>query len=288
MSNLIYRFNRTVKSFFTHLYLSVSSFKFYQRLYLDYSGSGIRYLLNASLFISMLYSFNVLYKANTIIVDLKNDNSANDCLFKQIPDIKYDGKLISTSSDHNLPIILSNASGLNIAALDFTDKLSLSQMAPYKMIFKSDQLLINVRANKDGNKLIPIKYELLKFFLSGTYDSQTIKILIIDTLKALLNYYLYIGFFFMIIIISFMILLNTALLVLVLYILMSFFKIKTEVKDCFRIAIFAICPAFILQELLSTLTLFTNINFSNINVNFIQLWCFALLIYALVSLKNQD
>lgn len=110
-----------LKNLFTHLWLSLSSIKFYEKVFKKYNGYGVSYILNLSLISSVICTAILLYNLDKIQDYLKNniisEKVANiDFVLKQMPPIKYDGHKISV--DTNTPILIKNKNGANVLAID--------------------------------------------------------------------------------------------------------------------------------------------------------------------------
>ncbi len=126
MTRIVFNIYKWLKTIIIHLWLSVSSIGFYQRILLFYEGYGLKYILTLSFIASLFCSIYILnfvdnvknYLAyGTISTDVAN----LDHVISQFPEINYDGSKISLSDKE--PIYINNTDNVPVVAIDPENKI---------------------------------------------------------------------------------------------------------------------------------------------------------------------
>ncbi|KAF8818360.1 hypothetical protein [Rickettsia endosymbiont of Cardiosporidium cionae] len=188
-----------------HLYLSVSSTIFYQKIYTNYHGYGFKYLLNITaisliiLFVPIIQIFHSSgideYLSHNTISNYTTKNI--DFILEQIPEMNFNGKIISNSSNNNDEIkYIYDLENKPILVIDTGSKLSQQEKYKIPIIFNRETIKFNLNLiNLENTKYTQIN-SMLGIDKSYELDYKTIfyinkgiinKKLIKEYLATLLN-----------------------------------------------------------------------------------------------------
>ena len=152
-----------IKNLFTHLWLSVSSIKFYEKVFKKYNDYGALYIINLSLISSVMCTIIFLHNIDKVQDYLKNNVISGkveniDFILRQIPPIEYDGQNILVNSDE--PILIKNKNGNNILAIDPNNKTKPSDRSKFPLILSQNKMIISL-IDSDGKvkNTFPIKFD---------------------------------------------------------------------------------------------------------------------------------
>ena len=151
-----------IKNLFVHLWLSLSSIKFYERVFKKYNDYGALYIINLSLISAVICTIIFLNNINQIQDYLENNTISSkveniDFVLNQIPPIEYDGKNITVDSDE--PIIIKNKNGYNVLVIDPDNKTKPSDRNKIPLILTRDKMIFSL-ADSSGEvkNTFPIKF----------------------------------------------------------------------------------------------------------------------------------
>jgi len=276
-----------ISSFFRHLRLSVSSVKFYQNIYLSYSGYGFQYLFIICFFSGLIFSGLFLNNANKINSYLKdNIFSSNvaiiDHILGQIPDLNYDGEAISF--DEEAPLLISTPDNVQILAVDPENKLTPSERSKIPILMNNKNILISLFDN-DGEvyKILPIKYNQIFGPDAQIITQSAIKTHFSNLLSRIPFIVIYLGFPLFVLVLFFKALMNQLFSVLFLYMISYFFSLKITFTTCFRMILFANGMVILLEPLI----FITLPNLVGL-VRLFDLWTGLLMCVAILGVHNKS
>ncbi len=276
----------TSKSFLTtlmkHLWLSISSVKFYEGVFKNYKGYGIKYALNLALFSSLMCTILFLFQLDKIRSYLNNDTTSNnleeiDHIFRQLPEINYNGVKISTTEE--VPFFLRDLRNNKIIALDPDDKLMPADKSRLSMVLTSQNLIINI-LDSDGilRTNMPIKYEqifgnnpqiLTQEFIKSKFAE------IFDKSPSLFIYLVFPLFAFLLLI---NLLFDKALLIVIIYFITRILTANASIKQSIRMVFFASGITILLQFIIAlTIPAFSAILWG------VQIWANILMILGILK-----
>lgn len=151
-----------IKNLFTHLWLSISSIKFYEKIFKKYNDYGALYILNLSLISSVICTAILLYNVDKVQDYLKDNIISEkveniDFVLKQIPPIEYDGQNILIDTDE--PILIQNKNGNNVLAIDPDSKTKPSDRNKFPLILSQDKMIIKlIGSDGEVKNTFPIKF----------------------------------------------------------------------------------------------------------------------------------
>lgn len=232
-----------IKNLFMHLWLSLSSIKFYERVFKKYNGYGITYILNLSLISSVICTSIFLYKLGTIQDYLKNNVMSEkaediDFVLKQIPPIEYDGQKIS--ADTNEPILIKNKNGANILAIDPNDKITQNVRNKFPIILLQKELIAKfIDSDGDVKNTFPIKLDQIFGKEPKTLTNEEIKSGLTDLFDQAPRILIYIMFpltGFLIVLIT---LLEKMFFIIMIFFVTKFSGLNISIKTCIRLTMYA-------------------------------------------------
>jgi hypothetical protein len=146
------------------LFLSVISVKFYKDIYNSYKGYGIRHIFNICFISGVIYSIILFgYMDGFRNYFLKNELNKYtfiiDFILKQLPELKYDGNVISTESSDQ-PIYLYDPNNRKIIAIDTENQLSYNEKLNIPVILTNKNIIISLIQNVTKEpKVISFEYK---------------------------------------------------------------------------------------------------------------------------------
>ncbi|MEM6338462.1 MAG: DUF1189 family protein, partial [Pseudomonadota bacterium] len=152
-----------IKNLFTYLWLSVSSVKFYEKVFKKYNDYGALYIINLSLISSIACTIIFLHNVDKIQDYLKHNIISErveniDFVLKQIPPIEYDGQNITIDSDE--PVIIKNKDGNNILVIDPDNNTKPSDRNKFPLILSQNKIIISLIDSEGKVKnTFPIKFD---------------------------------------------------------------------------------------------------------------------------------
>jgi len=232
-----------IHSLGTHLWLSLSSVKFYERVLTSYKGYGIKYILTLSFIPAMICSGIFLNYVNKVDSYFTNDEISQESLsidriIKQLPLMEYDGRSIKVLD--NTPIFLNDNNGHKIIAIDPKIQLSPQDRVKIPIILGSDKIIINL-FNSQGTQhsASPIKYSQIFGNQPQTITQEVIKSIFSEIIKKSYKVFIYAMFPFIGLMIFINMLLEKSIIILALCFIMRIMNLKISMKSCIRVALFA-------------------------------------------------
>ncbi|MDP4832385.1 MAG: DUF1189 domain-containing protein [Rickettsiaceae bacterium] len=247
-----------IKTLFTHLWLSISSVKFYEQVFNSYKGYGIKYILILSLISSFFCTILFLNHMDKVREYLSNGTiSANveniDHIIQQLPELDYDGLKISTQEE--TPVFLYNLKNQKILALDPNNKLMPADRTKLPIILNAQKIIINL-TDSDGitRNTFPINYTQIFGDTPQILSQTIIKSSLADIFDRAPSIFIYLIFPATSLLVFINALLEKSFIILMIYLITRFITINTSVKTCIRLVLFA-SGIFVLLQFIIILTI---------------------------------
>lgn len=232
-----------IKTLVNHLWLSVSSVKFYQDVFSSYRGYGIRYILTLSTIGSLMCTIILLTYTNKIQKYLSDDIISEsikdiDNVMRKLPTIGYNGKDISLSEDSLF--FIYDDDNVKVLAIDTNGKLSHNERVQIPILLLKDQININFSdaKGKAKNKL-PIKYAQIFGSEAQVLTRETIKSNFVSIFKRVPEVLIYILFPVTALMIFINTLVEKSLMIVLVFIISHFARSKSSLKDSIRVVLFS-------------------------------------------------
>lgn len=271
-----------------HLWLSVSSLKFYEKVLKFYRGYGLKYILTLSFISAIICSGVFLHRIHKIDDYLsQNINSpevgAIDQLIGQLPVMEYDGQNISIQE--NTPIFLNIDSGYRVIAIDPERKLSPKDRIKTPIIFGLDKIVVSFFSSKtQESSVIPVKYSQIFGNQPQTITQEVVKAAFLAIVKKSYSVFIYIMLPAVMTLMIFLnMLLEKSVIIITIYLLMYIMNVRISMKDCIRVALFATGASALLQYVI-ILTLPD----AQIILQVVQLWANLLMILGISKLASNN
>lgn len=270
------RLNAGLNALFSQLWLSVSSINFYHDVYKNYRGYGIKYLFTISFISSVIYClfvFNYLstlrdFFAAKVPQSLSYETENIEYILQQLPNIDYDGSNISLEEDQ--AIYLYDKNNNKVAAIDIKNQLGYNDRSKIPIIFSKDKIILKVIEVADKKKSdFNIEYSMIFGTIAKVLTNEVIKKDCAEILLRVPKIFIYIGMPVIIFFRFITILFEKSFIVILIYLLTSFFGPKASMKTSIRMVMFAsgvpvllqpiillIMPGF--KEIIFILQMFTN------------------------------
>src|SRR6476659_7293033 len=175
------------KLFFNNFILSFYSIQFYENVYKDFKGMGLKHLLLCCIFVSVVKTCIVFVDSKQMVVDLKNGRESKyiNLILTQLPTIEYDGNNISVEgiSDNFLNITSPFNNKQSLLIINLNDQIKSPNNALITLY--KQKLVINTPSR---SFMFPYKFLDTK---PQTIDSNFIKELFISKFDDLKNLFLY-------------------------------------------------------------------------------------------------
>lgn len=276
-----------VYTLITHLWLSVSSLKFYEKVLKFYRGYGLKYILALSFISAIICSGVFVHRIHKIDDYLsQNINSPEvreiDRLIGQLPVMEYDGQNISIQED--TPIFLNIDSGYRVIAIDPERKLSPKDRTKTPIIFGLDKVIVSFFSSKSQeSSVIPVKYSQIFGNQPQTITQEVVKAAFLAIVKKSYSVFIYIMLPVMTLMIFFNMLFEKSIIIITIYLLMYIMNVRISMKDCIRVALFATGVSALLQYVI-ILTLPD----AQIILQAVQLWANLLMILGISKLASNN
>lgn len=232
-----------IKNLFTHLWLSVSSVKFYEKVFKKYNDYGALYIINLSLISSIVCTIIFLHNVDKIqdylkynIVSERVENI--DFVIKQIPPIEYDGQNITVNSDE--PIIIKNKNGNNVLVIDPDNKTKPSDRNKFPLILSQNKMIISLIDSEGKVKnTFPIKFDQIFNQIPRVLTNEEIK----SSLAKLLDQAPRVLVYMIFPLTGFLIFLNTfldkAFFIVMIFLVTKISGLNLSMKTCIRLTMYA-------------------------------------------------
>lgn len=276
-----------IRALFNQLWLSVSSIKFYQDVYLFYRGYGIKYLFVVVFLSSLIYGISIFNYLLTLKSYFNNSNSSTntstiDYILKQLPEIYYDGKKIVVNQEE--PISILDENNNKIAVIDTKNQLAAIDKKRIPILLSSEYVsfaTVEITDKRKDNFII--KYSQLFNSTPEELTQESIKKYFIQMLNQAPRIFIYILMPLLIILRFCSILFEKFFIILIVYLLTNFSGLKSSIKTCCRSVLFTCGVPILLQPLIIIfLPKFNSIIF------FIQIISYALLFLSIIQIRNNS
>ena len=232
-----------IKNLFTHLWLSVSSVKFYEKVFKKYNDYGALYIINLSLISSIVCTIIFLHNVDKIQDYLKYNIVLErveniDFVIKQIPPIEYDGQNITVDSDE--PIIIKNKNGNNVLVIDPDNKTKPSDRNKLPLILSQNKMIISLIDSEGKVKnTFPIKFDQIFNQIPRVLTNEEIK----SSLAKLLDQAPRVLVYMIFPLTGFLIFLNTfldkAFFIVMIFLVTKISGLNLSMKTCIRLTMYA-------------------------------------------------
>ncbi|MDF2964709.1 MAG: hypothetical protein K0Q51_97 [Rickettsiaceae bacterium] len=274
---------RYLQLFCKYASLSLYSPEFYQDIFRNFRGWGIRYIFTATFIatlIAAVFFFRVLEDIRDYFVHDKISLGLNglDHIINQFPSLNYDGRAISI--DEEQPYYIYNLNDKAIAVID-TEAKDYKTYTQEKIILTKDSVLINLKLAeiRDSESVVKLQYTNLFGLTPQLINIIDLKRILGEVLETVLNVFIYIIFPIVLVINLFLILLQKAINIIIIYIFLNMFVGKALIKDAFRLVMFASAVPIILSQVALSFPVLKGIP------PLIELWALMLMVYGLYRLK---
>lgn len=149
-----------IKTICNLLWRSVSSVDFYREVYSSYRGYGVKYIFTLCFFASFFYSASFMYNISLVYKALtRADNKSLEHILSQVPEMKYNGSILSTEVD--TPYFISDLGGRRIAVIDLDGDLSFIDKSKIPVVLTKSNMIIYLSNASGKNSGMPIVYSNL-------------------------------------------------------------------------------------------------------------------------------
>ena len=247
-----------IKTLFTHLWLSISSIKFYEQIFNSYKGYGIKYILILSLISSFICSIIFLNHLDKVREYLNNGIVSKkvetiDHIIQQLPEINYNGFKITTKED--TPLFIYGLGNKKTLALDPNNKLMPADRNKLPIILNAQKIIINL-TDSEGIKhnSFPIDYTQIFGNESQILTQTVIKLSLADIFNRAPSIFIYLIFPITTLLIFVNLMLEKFFIILMVYLITRVITVNTSLKTCIRVVLFA-SGNFVLLQFTILLTL---------------------------------
>lgn len=255
MTTLLLTIPSFIKSLINHLWLSVSSVAFYEKIFRSYKGYGFKYAFILSFIASLFCTILLLNNTETLrvyldkgIISTKTDSL--DFIISQLPDMEYDGRRIALTEE--TPYYINDKSNNKTIAIDPSNKLMPSERVKIPIILGEHKIIINFLDSKgDLFNTTPLGYTQIFGQQPQTLDQSKIKLSLMDLLNKSSYLFIYLIFPILTIVIFSYALLEKSFMILMLYIISHLSGIKISLKTTIRMVLFASGIFILLQSILA-------------------------------------
>jgi len=275
------------KALINHLWLSITSIKFYEDVFTSYKGYGAKYILTLSFISSLVCCVLFLEHVNKIRDYLTNNVISEsvvniDHIIRQLPVIDYDGQKISIQEE--TPLFLYNLNNYKLLAIDPSSKLMPGDRTKIPVILGTNKMIISL-LDSEGTvrNTFPIKYDQIFGNQPQTLTEEVIKSSFAAIFDKAPSLFIYLIFPIATIMIFINALLEKSFIIIMVYLITRLTAIKTSLKTCIRIVLFA-SGIFVLFQFIITLTA---PNFSTA-LWIIQTWANLLMILGILKASGKN
>lgn len=275
-----------------NLFYSVTSAKFYSKVYQDYSGAGLKYLAIIAMIASLIFSTSLLHVTtefnNYFAKGTITNRTANlDGLLNQFPVLNYDGNKIT--AEENSPVFLYDSSNKKIVVIDPDGKLKPNELEGIPVQLSSHKLTFKVDWPLGGEKIsAPVQYSALLGAKPETIDQEFIRTVLEETFASSTRTVIY-AIFPMVSFSFFIGTISQNLLTIIFLVLLSLMQSgKFILAKNLRVVIFASAPFMLMQTIVATLIMFAILKpVAASYVKYAQIWTNLLMIIGIFqSFKN--
>lgn len=237
MTTNLLQFKLYIYTLYRTLLLSITSIDFYKDVRIKYKGYGIKYIFTLSLLASILSSVKFITNLSYIEESLLHkNNSYFEHMLRQLPEIKYDGKIISTEVE--TPYFITDSASRKIIAIDTEGKLSFNQRSKIPVILTKTNITFLIYYNGDKSDEFSVSYKNLLGNESFVITESFFREYMIKTIKK--NNYIWIYTLpIMCVIYLIKVLVKSTMPILLLYFLSNLYNVKLTTQDSCRLVMFS-------------------------------------------------
>lgn len=237
MTISLLQFKTYIKALYRTLFLSITSIDFYKDVRIKYKGYGVKYIITLSLIASIFYSIKIMN--NIYLIEdglIQKNNSYIENILKQLPEIKYNGKIIETLVE--TPYFIEDPLNRKIIAIDTDGKLSFNQRSKIPAIFTKTNLIFVVYYNDDKTEEFSINYSNLLGSEPLFITEDSLRKYMINAFSK--NHHIWIYILpIMTMVYLLKILLKSTIPILLLYFLSNLFNVNLTIQTSCRLAMFS-------------------------------------------------
>ena len=286
MTTLVSTLTIFIKTLVKHLWLSISSARFYQDVFYTYQGYGTKYILTLSIISSLICNIIFLGYVDKIQKYLSDDIISEsvvniDHVIRQLPTINYNGKDISIGEDS--ASVIYGVDNTKLLATDPAGKLSNNNKIQIPILLTKDEININLRdSNGKTKNTLPIKYTQIFGPQAQILNKETIKSSFIPLFKRAPTVLTYIIFPLTTIMIFITHLFEKSFMIVVVFIISRFGTEGRSLKDSIRVVLFSsgFCALFQFVASLVSIEL-------NYALWILQTWANILMIIGIMRLQDR-
>lgn len=269
-----------------HLWLSITSVRFYQDVYNLYKGYGARYIFTIS-FISSLFFCIFIFNYILVIKDFFQENKQSkdsenlSYILKQLPDINYDGQNISLND--NSPLYLYDIYDRKIGVIDIASKISFSEKSKLLISLTSKDVIISlIQTTNKKITTFPISYQSIFGPKAQLLTYDAIKRTFAEIFDSVPRIFIYLIMPILIFIRFLSILFEKGFIILIIYLVTNFIiNLKTSMKTCIRLALFSSGVVILIQPIVVLL-----LPFLSESLWIVQTWSNILIFLAVIKIRN--
>lgn len=287
MTTIVSKISKWYNSILTHLWLSISSVNFYQRVISSYEGYGIKYILTISFISSLLCSIFMLNYLDNIrqyfsYGIISNDTVDLDHILSQFPELKYNGSQISL--DPSDPTYITNIHNQLIVAIDPENKMLQSDRAKVSILLASKNIIFSFTDLKKTNvNTFSVDYQQILGNESQTINQEILRSLLENILNQTPKILIYVIFPLLGLVIFLSTFIEKSLFIIMIYLFTNLTSLKFSIKLCTRLAMFA-SGVFVLLQPITFLIIPKYNNF----IWIIQVWANLLMVFSILKFPNQN
>jgi hypothetical protein len=243
MTTLLFKPVSFIQILFMHLWLSVSSIKFYENVFKNYKDYGLLYILNLSLISSIMCSVIFLSHIDKIrnylnhnIISEETENI--DFVISQLPPIEFDGQKISINEE--TPLYIKNKNDIKIVAIDPSNKIKPSDRDKIPVILTADKMILKMLDSEQKvQNTFPVQFD--KFFgeTPRIFTQIDIKAIFAKLFDQAPRIFIYLIFPITGFLIFFNTFLDKSLFIVLIFLVSRATKINLTMKTCIRLAMYA-------------------------------------------------
>lgn len=282
MTTFLFTASCFIKTLFQHVWMSVSSIRFYQNVFCNYRGLGIKYIIILNLISTFCSCFILLNYTENIKQYLQGNNSTTkfaniDYIFQQLPILDYDGNSIAVNSAEE-PVFIKNMHNQAVIAIDPLNKIIPAMRVKIPIIMNKEKIIINLldQQGKAGNS-VPIEYSALFGNDRQILTKENIKSNLLQLLNKSLHIIPLIVFPLLLLFNFFHLLWENIFLFVIILLFIKFSKSNKSISDGVRVVVFS-NGFFVLFQFILLLG-FIELNYL---VWIIQTWSSFLMIVAVI------
>lgn len=162
MTTILFNTLLSIMSLFKHLWLSISSVKFYTETFKNRDSYGIQYIINLSFISSVVCIIFFLYKVEELQEYFRDNIILNkmenvEFILKQIPPMEYDGQKILLSYDDK-PVTIRDRTGSNVLIIDPNHTVHFNDKVRFPLVLERDKIIFKlINSNNEIKNTLSIQ-----------------------------------------------------------------------------------------------------------------------------------